>query len=226
MTGERNKPWGGRFREDTDPSVERFTASIHFDSALARYDLRLSEAHAEMLCSVGLISAEELAALRRGLAEIGAEIESGRFPFDASLEDIHMNVEARLRDRIGPAAARLHTGRSRNDQVATDLLLYLRDAARAARAGLHELQSVLIARAREHVDTVLPGYTHLQRAQPVRLAHHWLAFVEMFGRDAQRLRDLEGRLARSPLGSGAPPGPTLPPPRHPPPRAPGFLGPP
>src|SRR5262249_13210026 len=162
------KPWGGRFREDTDPAVERFSASIDFDRALARYDLRLSLAHAEMLGCVGLLSAEDLGALRRGLAEIGEEIESGRFPFDAALEDIHMNVEPRLRERAGPAAARLHTGRSRNDQVATDLLLYLRDAARAARAGLLELQSVLLTRAREHLDTVLPGYTHLQRAQPVR----------------------------------------------------------
>src|SRR5262245_37731355 len=209
MSRERNKPWGGRFREDTDPSVERFSASIHFDRALARYDLRLSEAHAEMLQAVGLISVEELAALRRGLAEIGAEIEQDRFPFDASLEDIHMNVEARLRDRVGDAAAKLPTGRSRNDQVATDLLLYLRDAARAARAGLHELQEVLLARAREHLDTVLPGYTHLQRAQPVRLAHHWLAFVEMLSRDAQRFRDLEARLALSPLGSCALAGTTL-----------------
>jgi argininosuccinate lyase len=225
MSRERNKPWGGRFQDDTDPSVERFSASIHFDRALARYDLRLSGAHAEMLCSVGLISADELAALRRGLAEIGAEIEAGTFPFDTSLEDIHMNVEARLRDRIGVAAARLHTGRSRNDQVATDLLLYLRDAARAARAGIFDLQEVLLVRAREHLDTVLPGYTHLQRAQPVRLAHHWLAFVEMLGRDAQRFRDLERRFDRSPLGSGALAGTTLPLDRESTARALGFAGP-
>jgi argininosuccinate lyase len=225
MSRDRSKPWGGRFREDTDPAVERFSASIDFDRALARYDLRLSQAHAEMLQAVGLISAEELAALRRGLAEIGDEIAQDRFPFDASLEDIHMNVEARLRDRVGDAAARLHTGRSRNDQVATDLLLYLRDAARAARAGLHELQEVLISRAREHIDTVLPGYTHLQRAQPVRLAHHWLAFVEMLGRDAQRFRDLETRLSLSPLGSGALAGTTLPLDRHATARALGFAGP-
>src|SRR5262245_50535987 len=225
MARERNKPWGGRFRQDTDPNVERLSASIDFDRALARYDLRLSLAHAEMLGRVGLLSADDLAALRRGLAEIADEIESGRFPFDASLEDIHMNVEARLRDRIGTAAARLHTGRSRNDQVATDLALYLRDAARAARSGLHELQSVLCTRAREHLDTVLPGYTHLQRAQPVRLAHHWLAFVEMFGRDAQRFRDLDRRLAHSPLGSGALAGTTLPIDREATARALGFAGP-
>jgi argininosuccinate lyase len=219
------KPWGGRFREDTDPTVERFSASIHFDRALARYDLRLSAAHAEMLHAAGLLEASDLEALQRGLAEIGQEIEAGSFPFDASLEDIHMNVEARLRDRVGPAAGRLHTGRSRNDQVATDLLLYLRDAARAARHGLHQLQEVLIGRAREHLDTVLPGYTHLQRAQPVRLAHHWLAFAEMFGRDAERFRDLEARLSRSPLGSGALAGSTLPLDRGATAHALGFAGP-
>ena len=219
------KPWGGRFREDTDPTVERFSASIDFDRALARYDLRLSAAHAEMLHATGLLDAGDLEALRRGLAEIGEEIASGRFVFDASLEDIHMNVEARLRERVGAAAGRLHTGRSRNDQVATDLLLYLRDAGCAARRGLLELQEVLIARSREHLDTVLPGYTHLQRAQPVRLAHHWLAFVEMFGRDTERFRDLEARLARSPLGSGALAGTTLPLDREATARALGFAGP-
>jgi len=219
------KPWGGRFREDTDPTVERFSASIDFDRALARYDLRLSLAHAEMLNRVGLLANADLTALRDGLAEVASEIEAGTFPFDASLEDIHMNVEARLRDRVGAPAGRLHTGRSRNDQVATDLALYLRDAARAARAGLLGLQEVLLARSREHVDTVLPGYTHLQRAQPVRLAHHWLAFVEMFGRDAQRFRDLETRLAHCPLGSGALAGSTLPLDREATARALGFAAP-
>ena len=119
-----------------------------------------------------------------GLAAVEREIEAGTFPFDAALEDIHMNIEARLRDLIGEPAGRLHTGRSRNDQVATDLALYLRDTARASERGLHELRQVLLARAGEHLDTVLPGYTHLQRAQPVRLAHHWHAYVEMLGRDA------------------------------------------
>ena len=209
-TRPRGKLWGGRFREDTDPAVERFSASIDFDRALARYDLRVSAVHAGMLNAVGLLSGEDLEALRRGLERIGEEIETGRFPFDPALEDIHMNIEARLREHAGPAAGRLHTGRSRNDQVATDLLLYLRDAALASRRGLLELREVLLERAREHLDTVLPGYTHMQRAQPVRLAHHWLAFVEMFGRDAERFRDLGSRLARSPLGSGALAGSTLP----------------
>jgi argininosuccinate lyase len=207
---ERGKLWGGRFREPTHPSVERFSASIGFDRALARYDIRGSLAHARMLAAQGLVPEAEARALVRGLEEIAAEIEAGRFPFDERLEDIHMNVEARLREKIGPAAGRLHTGRSRNDQVATDLLLYLRDAARAARRGIALLREVLIARAGEHVETVLPGYTHLQRAQPVRLAHHWLAFEQMLARDAARFADLGGRLAEAPLGAGALAGSTLP----------------
>jgi argininosuccinate lyase len=204
------KPWGGRFRQDTDPSVERFSASIDFDRALARYDLRLSAAHAAMLRRVGLLSDADEAALQEGLEQVAGEIETGEFPFDPALEDIHMNIEARLGELAGPVAGRLHTGRSRNDQVATDLMLYLRDVARAAERGLHGLRGVLIERAAEHLDTVLPGYTHLQRAQPVRLAHHWLAFVEMFERDAARFRDLRARLRHAPLGSGALAGTTLP----------------
>jgi argininosuccinate lyase len=206
----RDKPWGGRFGQDTDPAVERFTASVHFDRALARYDIRGSIAHARMLGRTGVVPAADADALVAGLEEIASEVEAGTLPLDPRLEDIHMNVEARLRERIGPVAGRLHTGRSRNDQVATDLALYLRDAARAARAGLLELRRVLVRRAREHVETILPGYTHLQRAQPVRLAHHWLAFVEMLGRDAGRFADLRGRIALSPLGSGAIAGTTLP----------------
>ncbi|MDJ0786816.1 MAG: argininosuccinate lyase [Myxococcota bacterium] len=208
--GSRDKPWGGRFSEATDPTVERFSASVHFDRALARYDIRGSIAHARMLARAGLIEPAEADALCEGLLAIGEDIEAGRFEFDPALEDIHMNVETRLRERIGPVAGRLHTGRSRNDQVATDTALYLRDAARAARRGLALLQQVLVERGREHVDTVLPGYTHLQRAQPVRLAHHWLAFVSMFERDAQRFRDLDRRLVHCPLGSGAIAGSTLP----------------
>jgi argininosuccinate lyase len=205
-----SKAWGGRFEGATDPSVERFTASLHFDQALARYDIRLSLAHARMLQHRGLLSADDERAIRQGLEAIAGEIEAGTFPLDPALEDIHMAVEARLRERIGPAAGRLHTGRSRNDQVATGLALYLRDAAVAAQRGLLGLRQVLAARAREHLDTVLPGYTHLQRAQPVRLAHHWLAFVEMLTRDGARFRDLGGRLRLSPLGAGALAGTTLP----------------
>jgi argininosuccinate lyase len=222
---ERGKLWGGRFREPTHPSVERFSASIGFDRALARYDIRGSLAHAQMLAATGLVPAADAEAIVRGLEEIARELDDGRFPFDERLEDIHMNVEARLREKIGPVAGRLHTGRSRNDQVATDLLLYLRDAARAARRGIAALREVLIARAREHVDSVLPGYTHLQRAQPVRLAHHWLAFERMLARDAARFTDLRGRLQESPLGAGALAGSTLPLDRAATAAALGFAGP-
>jgi len=206
----QRKPWGGRFTQTTDPAVERFTASVGFDRALARYDLRGSIAHAQMLGKTGIIPLEEAAELVRGLEELESELEMGQLELDPALEDIHMNLEARLRDRVGAVAGKLHTGRSRNDQVATDLLLYLRDASQAAQRGLLELRQVLATRAREHLDTVLPGYTHLQRAQPVRLAHHWLAYCEMFGRDAGRFRDLENRIRLAPLGSGALAGSTLP----------------
>lgn len=210
--GEGGRPWGGRLRQAADGAALRFGASIAFDRALARYDLRVSAAHARMLHSAGIVSAEDAAAIAAGLEEIRGEIESGRFPYDEGLEDIHMNVEARLRQKIGAAAGRLHSGRSRNDQVATDLALYLRDGCAAARRGLAELRGVLLKRASEHMDTVLPGYTHLQRAQPVRLAHHWLAFERMLARDSARFADAARRLLAtgSPLGAGALAGSTLP----------------
>jgi len=223
--GGRQKLWGGRFQQATDAGVERFSASVAFDQALARYDIRGSLAHAQMLAHAGIISEADASQLVAGLREILRDIGSGSFVFDEALEDIHMNVESRLAERIGPVAGRLHTGRSRNDQVATDLALYLRDAARGARHGLLGLRRVLVERGREHLDTVLPGYTHLQRAQPVRLAHHWLAFAEMLGRDAARFRDLAGRLALAPLGSGAIAGSTLPLDREYTARALGFAGP-
>jgi len=221
----KDKPWGGRFQQGTDPVVERFGASIDFDRELAHHDIRGSIAHARMLGATGVIPAADADAIVAGLESLLADFEAGKLVLDPKLEDIHMNVETRLRERIGAVAGRLHTGRSRNDQVATDLALYLRDATHDARSGLHRLASVLVARAREHVDTVLPGYTHLQRAQPVRLAHHWLAFVEMFGRDADRFADLRARLARCPLGSGAIAGSTLPLDREATARALGFAGP-
>jgi argininosuccinate lyase len=205
MSRQTGKPWGGRFEQATDPTVEGFSASIHFDRALARYDLRLSAAHTRMLRAQGLIGVEDERRILEGLEGIAAEMEAGEFPFDAALEDIHMNVEARLREKIGEPAGRLHTG--------------------AAERGLLELRRVLAARAREHLDTVLPGYTHLQRAQPVRLAHHWLAYVEMLGRDGARFRDLRGRLSRSPLGAGALAGSTLPLDRDATAEALGFEGP-
>jgi argininosuccinate lyase len=219
------KLWGGRFSQETDPTVERFSASIAFDRALARYDIRGSIAHARMLGAVGIVSAAESAQLVAGLEDVLGEIERGEFPFDAKLEDIHMNVEARLREKIGTVAGKLHTGRSRNDQIATDLALYLRDAALAAQRGLAALRGVLIESAGEHVETVLPGYTHLQRAQPVRLAHHWLAYEELLSRDAGRFADMRARVSRSPLGAGAIAGTTLPLDRAMTARELGFAGP-
>ena len=210
-TEERSqKLWGGRFSQATDPTVERFSASVAFDKALAHYDLRGSVAHARMLGASGILSDADVDAIVAGLGEIGRDIEAGNFEFDDALEDIHMNIEARLTERIGAVAGRLHTGRSRNDQIATDLSLYLRDAALAARTGIATLRGVLIERSREHVETVLPGYTHLQRAQPVRLAHHWLAFEQMLSRDAGRFTDLAKRIRLAPLGSCAIAGSTLP----------------
>jgi argininosuccinate lyase len=205
-----NKPWGGRFSGATDPTVERFSASIHFDRVLARHDIRGSRAQARMLGNAGLISADDAAGLLGGLDLIAKEIEDGSFPFDPALEDIHMNIEMRLRAHLGPVAGKLHTGRSRNDQIATDLTLFLREVTLATQRGLLELRGVLVERAREHLDTILPGYTHLQRAQPVRLAHHWLAHVETLGRDASRFRDAHARIRFCPLGAGALAGSTLP----------------
>jgi argininosuccinate lyase len=202
--------WGGRFREATHPSVERFTGSIAFDRAFARHDVRVSLAHARMLGQAGVIGAADAAALVGGLQRIRDEVDAGSFVFGDSVEDVHTAVELRLRELVGEVAGRLHTGRSRNDQVATDLALFLREVAHAARGGIAALRSVLVERSGEHVDTVLPGYTHLQRAQPVRLAHHWLAYVEMLGRDAARFAGLRERLARCPLGAGALAGSTLP----------------
>ena len=205
-----SKPWGGRFSEALDPTVERFSASIHFDRVLARHDIRGSRAQARMLGRTGLIPSEDAEALLRGLDLVAGEIEDGSFPFDPALEDIHMNIETRLRHHLGSVAGKLHTGRSRNDQVATDLALFLREVGLATQRGLLELRGVLVERAREHVDTILPGYTHLQRAQPVRLAHQWLAHVEALGRDASRFRDGHARITRCPLGAGALAGSTLP----------------
>ncbi len=205
------KPWGGRFDGATDPVVERFSASIEFDKALARHDIRGSRAQARMLGDVGLIPAKDSRALLRGLDLVEGEIERGEFPFDPALEDIHMNIETRLRTLIGPdAAGKLHTGRSRNDQVATDLALFLRDAGLATERGVHQLRAVLLERAREHIDTLLPGYTHLQRAQPVLLAHHLLAHGWSLGRHLDRILDALERIDVSPLGAGALAGSSLP----------------
>jgi len=198
-----DKPWGGRFREETLKIVERFTASIGFDRRMYRQDIRGSQAHARMLASVGVLTEDEAATLVAGLEKVLAEIEAREFVFSEALEDIHMNVEKRLTELVGPVGGKLHTGRSRNDQVALDLRLYLADETEEVLDLLRGLCEVFLTRAEAEADVLLPGYTHLQRAQPVTFGHHWLAYFEMFLRDAERFRDTLGRTRRSPLGAGA-----------------------
>ncbi len=197
------KPWGGRFRRPADPAAEKFTSSLAFDRRLWAHDLRGSEAWARALERAGLLSPGELVEILKGLAEVRRELEDGSFPFRAELEDIHMNVEGRLQEKIGAIGGKLHTGRSRNDQIALDERLYLRDAVGRIVAGLRELQSALIDRSGETVDAPMPGYTHLQRAQPVLLAHHLLAYVFMLERDRERFEACRHRADVLPLGSGA-----------------------
>jgi argininosuccinate lyase len=204
------KAWGGRFRKPTDPRLQAFSSSVHVDRTLWRQDVRGSIAHARMLGASGLLTEAEVSQLVQGLEQIARELEQGRLELDPSDEDVHMNVERRLFALCGPLAGKLHTGRSRNDQVATDLLLWMRDEALGLRRDLARVRAVLVARAAAELDVLLPGYTHLQRAQPVRLAHHWLAHFEALSRDDGRLRDARARMAESPLGSGALAGSTLP----------------
>ncbi len=196
------KPWGGRFSQAPDPLVDRFQRSLPFDRRLWREDIKGSVAHAQALVHTGVLTPAEGTSIERGLAGIAEEIEAGyQFPQDA--EDIHMAIEARLIDKIGPLGGKLHTGRSRNDQVALDLRLYVRAVGGELDAGMRELESALLSRAEEHLDVVMPGYTHTQRAQPVLLAHHLLAYVEMLRRDRGRVRDALGRADQCPLGAGA-----------------------
>ena len=197
------KPWSGRFRDRTHRLVETFTSSLSFDRRLYRYDLQGSIAHCKTLERAGVLSRKETTQILRGLEEVRNELESERFSFVAEDEDIHMAIERRLTELIGPVGGKLHTGRSRNDQVALDVRLYLRDALGALLDGLRRFQLVLLAQARTHLDVVMPGYTHLQRAQPVLFAHHLLAYVEMIDRDKGRVRDAMVRLDVMPLGSGA-----------------------
>ncbi|RME33377.1 MAG: argininosuccinate lyase [Gammaproteobacteria bacterium] len=204
------KPWGGRFSQPTDAFVEDFTASVGFDRRLYRYDIMGSVAHATMLAEVGVLTEQEREAIVGGLREIEAEIESGRFDWSVALEDVHMNIEARLTSRIGETGKKLHTGRSRNDQVATDLRLFLRDEIDALREETAELCRVLIALAEREADTIMPGFTHLQTAQPVTFGHHMLAWVEMLLRDRERLADCRRRVNRLPLGAAALAGTTFP----------------
>jgi len=195
--------WGGRFSEPTDAFVQAFTASVPFDHRLYRHDIAGSRAHARMLCHVGVLSEDECACILTGLDAVEADIEAGRFDWSVALEDVHMNIEAALTERIGEAGKKLHTGRSRNDQVATDLRLYLRDAIDALGAELHRLCTGLIDVAEAEAETVMPGFTHLQTAQPVTFGHHMLAWFEMLLRDAERLRDCRRRTNVMPLGSAA-----------------------
>ncbi len=205
-----DKPWAGRFTQPTDRFVEEFTASIDFDQRLYRYDITGSVAHARMLARQKIITEAEAQQIVAGLEAILADIEAGNFEFKVSLEDIHMNIEARLIERIGPIGGKLHTARSRNDQVALDIRLYLRDEIDAVLAFLDRLQEALLAQAEGNLDTVMPGFTHLQTAQPILFAHHLLAYYEMFRRDADRLTDCRRRLNVMPLGAGALAGTTFP----------------
>jgi argininosuccinate lyase len=215
VENDRNHPapaklWGGRFREKTAASVEAFTASIHYDARLYRHDIRGSRAHALMLAKQALITGAEADLIMGGLSEIESEIDAGTFVFRPELEDIHMNIEKALVDKIGSAGERLHTARSRNDQIALDIRLYLREESERLIALLTEVQRVFVRLARRYQDAIMPGYTHLQRAQPVLVAHHLLAYVEMFGRDRERLGDGLKRINIMPLGSAALAGSGLP----------------
>ena len=202
--------WGGRFSEPTDEFVSRFTASVQVDARLYHYDIQGSIAHANMLHRIGVLDAGEHRAVVDGLAAIRKEIESGEFVWRESLEDVHMNIEARLTELIGDAGKKLHTGRSRNDQVATDVRLWLRDRIDDIDQRLTELMTALLDLTEQHVETIMPGFTHLQAAQPVTFAHHLLAWFEMSARDRERFRDCRRRLNVSPLGSAALAGTTFP----------------
>lgn len=204
------KPWGGRFTEPTDAFVERFTASVGFDQRLYHHDIAGSVAHATMLAEVGVLTDEERDQIITGLAEVRADIERGDFEWSVSLEDVHMNIEARLTDRIGITGKKLHTGRSRNDQVATDIRLYLRDEIDVIAAELRRLREGLLNLAEKEADTIMPGFTHLQTAQPVTFGHHLMAWSEMLERDAERLQDCRKRVNVMPLGAAALAGTTYP----------------
>ena len=207
---KKSEAWSALFSEPTSALVQRYTASVAFDRRLWRADIAGSLAHAEMLAAQNIIAAADLAAIRRGLATIAAEIEAGSFEWRESLEDVHLNIEARLVQLEGDAGKRLHTGRSRNDQIATDVRLWLRDEIEAILHLLADLQRALVALAEPHTNTILPGFTHLQVAQPVSFAHHLLAYVEMFARDGERMAEVRVRTNRLPLGAAALAGTSFP----------------
>jgi argininosuccinate lyase len=220
-----NKMWGGRFKRGPTAIMEEINASIDFDKRLADHDLAGSEAHAAMLAAKGIIGKDDAQSIRKGLAAIKREIAAGKFPFRREYEDIHMNVEARLAELVGEAAGRLHTARSRNDQVATDFRLYVREACGRADAGLAALQRALLAQAKRHAATIMPGFTHMQPAQPVTFGHHCLAYVEMADRDRGRFADATERMNESPLGAAALAGTSYPIDRRMTAKALGFKGP-
>ena len=205
-----NKTWSGRFNEPVSELVKKYTGSIDFDKRLAKWDIDGSLAHAEMLKRVGVLSEQDLATIQQGMAEIIEDIKSGSLEWSLDLEDVHMNIERRLTDKIGDAGKRLHTGRSRNDQVATDIRLWLRDEITVIQDLIKGLQESLLDLAEQNVDVVMPGFTHLQVAQPVSFGHHMLAYVEMLGRDFERMVDCRKRVNRMPLGAAALAGTTYP----------------
>ena len=205
-----NQMWGGRFASGPDAIMEAINASIGFDQRLATQDIAGSRAHAAMLAAQSIISDSDFEAIEKGLITILSEIERGKFVFSSKLEDIHMNIEARLKDLVGAPASRLHTARSRNDQVATDFKLWVRDQLDACEVALTALIHALIAQAEQGADWVMPGFTHLQTAQPVTWGHHMMAYVEMFGRDLSRVRDARTRMSECPLGAAALAGTSFP----------------
>ena len=207
---DENKPWSGRFHEPTDAFVEAFTASVGFDQRMYKQDIAGSIAHATMLAKVGVLTADECKLIVDGLKAIQASIEAGGFTWSTRLEDVHMNIEARLTENIGPVGKKLHTGRSRNDQVATDMRLYLRDEITLIQAELTRLQTALLDVAEQHITTIMPGFTHLQVAQPITFGHHMMAWFEMLQRDQARLSECLQRVNVLPLGAAALAGTTYP----------------
>src|SRR5687768_312837 len=206
----KNRPWSGRFSEPATELARRYTASVSFDRRLAEFDIEGSIAHARMLAATGIIEKSDLAAIEKGLEQVRAEIREGHFPWSEAHEDVHLNIERRLTELVGEPGKRLHTARSRNDQVATDMRLYLRAAIDQALAAIRSVQKALLELADKHAETVMPGYTHLQPAQPVSYGHHLLAYFEMLARDAQRLADCRKRVNRLPLGAAALAGSSFP----------------
>ncbi len=207
---QKGEAWSARFSEPVSDLVKRYTASVFFDKRLALFDIQGSLAHAEMLAAQGIISAADRAEIERGMAQIKGEIEAGSFEWLLDLEDVHLNIEKRLTELVGDAGKRLHTGRSRNDQVATDIRLYVRAAIDDITALLNALRAALTDLADKHAGTIMPGFTHMQVAQPITFGHHMLAYVEMFGRDVERMADARKRVNRLPLGAAALAGTTFP----------------